>query len=117
MLLKTIDALQNGDGEDNPVKVKSNKINYIVEHAILKRLQNIETADRLSGCEVLLTHNTRSIDRTFYAILAPAQRAYTRVQEGYFKLENLLEDSRIQRGRVSLFRMKGVPSSTSGNHA
>ena len=72
MLLKTIDALQNGDGEDNPVKVKSNKINYIVEHAILKRLQNIETADRLSGCEVLLTHNTRSIDRTFYAILAPA---------------------------------------------
>ena len=54
----------------------------------------------------------RSIDRTFYAILAPAQRAYTQVQEGYFKLENLLEDSRIQRGRVSLFRMKGDSRST-----
>ena len=35
MLLKTIDALQNGDDQDNPVKVKNNKINYIVEHAIL----------------------------------------------------------------------------------
>ena len=35
MLLKTIDALQNGDDQDNTVKVKNNKINYIVEHAIL----------------------------------------------------------------------------------
>ena len=35
MILKTIDALQNGDDQDNPVKVKNNKINYIVEHAIL----------------------------------------------------------------------------------
>ena len=35
LLLKTIEALQNEDEQDNTVKVKNNKINYIVEHAIL----------------------------------------------------------------------------------
>ena len=67
----------------------------------------MEVADRLSGIDVLLTLNSRTIDETFEDVMRPTQKAYTQVQQGFSKLEKVLGESRIQRGRVSLFRTKG----------